>query len=344
MIPLEKLRAVKRIITHEDCADGIASAMILKQALPDATVEFMQYSTPAHRALQPDEGLLFCDFSPWLPKATEVDLMPEALKRIEEFVAAGAIVLDHHGTQEKVVKAFGDLGVYADPKTHPGVSGAVLAFTEVWQPLCREDLEPAIFERYWPIVQMFAETAGVRDLWLKSDRQRFQEACEQREALRFWDVQDLLAVAPPSWADYMEIGRNLWGRHLRKVQAFLDRGVTFTSAKGTRVLISPGLSQTSDAAEMLDQQGRDVDLLVGFGYNASTISGSQEVRLIYSTRSHTGYRCDRLAQTFGGGGHQPAAGFTFTCDLDADANPYKIFRQKLAQFEAPYEVGPGLND
>ncbi len=334
MIPLEKLRAVKRIITHENCADGIASAMILKQALPYATVEFMQYNTPAHRALQPEEGLLFCDFSPWLPQNTEQNkpVMAEALKRLDEFVAAGTIVLDHHGTQEEVVRAFKSLGVYADMKTQPGVSGAVLAFNEVWDPICKEELEPAIYERYRPMVQVFAEVAGVRDTWVKTDA-RFLESRQQREALLFWEVSDLLALAPPNWDERLEIGKNLWERHLRKVQAFIDRGYSFTSAKGTRVLIAPGLSQTSDAAEMLEQQGRHIDLLVGFAYNADNLPEFQEIRLIFSTRSHMGFRCDLLAKNFGGGGHQPAAGFSHTCDLSSDANPYKIFQQRLAEFE-----------
>ncbi|HZL96812.1 MAG TPA: hypothetical protein VFB99_24365 [Vicinamibacterales bacterium] len=58
------LRQVTRIVTHADCADGIASAMLLHDALPEATVEFVQYNTPEWRDLAATPGMLFCDMIP----------------------------------------------------------------------------------------------------------------------------------------------------------------------------------------------------------------------------------------------------------------------------------------
>lgn len=342
MIPLQRLQAVKRIITHDHCADGIASAMILKQALPHAAVDFMQYDSPAHKALMPEEGLLFCDFSPWLPKTkvetavTAKDLEAEAAaqKRLQEFKTAGAIVLDHHSTQERVVKAFGELGVYADAKTQPGVSGAVLAFTEVWDPVCRVGLSPAAYKAHRPIVQAFARDAGVRDTWLTKDGQ-FQAGCEQREALLFWPVADLLSLPVPNWPEKLKIGASLWSRHLRDVREYLDKGARFVSDQKTRILMSAGLSQTSDAAEMNTKgdPAEHVDLIVGFQYVGAKVEGGQVIDLIFSTRSHTGYRCDLLAKAYGGGGHQAAAGFKVSVDPAAAENPYRTFMQFLDAFE-----------
>ena len=124
-LPIEKLKALKVIVSHENCADGLASAMILKDVLPKAKVVFLQYGTPDHVNLVAEEGMIFCDFSP-----------PPA--RAQEFVDVGAIVLDHHKTAKAVVALFGDLGVFADEKDDPGVSGAVLAYREVWLPLLTE--------------------------------------------------------------------------------------------------------------------------------------------------------------------------------------------------------------
>lgn len=122
MIPLEKLRQVTTIVTHDTCPDGLASAMILLDVLPKAEVVFCQYSTPLHKSMIAKPGMLFADFSP-------------DPARIQEFIDQGAIVLDHHKTAKDTVLACGELGVFADEKEDPGVSGAVLAFREVWLPL-----------------------------------------------------------------------------------------------------------------------------------------------------------------------------------------------------------------
>lgn len=122
MLPIDKLQAIKTVVSHENCADGLASAMIIKDVLPDAKVLFFQYGSPDLAALPAEAGMIFCDFSP-------------PANRAQEFVDAGAIVLDHHKTAKDVVALFGALGVYADEKADPGVSGAVLAYREVWLPL-----------------------------------------------------------------------------------------------------------------------------------------------------------------------------------------------------------------
>ena len=121
MIPVDTLRAVRKVIVHKQsaaapCGDGRASALILHAALLGAEVIEMAYGEPAHVNLAAEPGMLFCDFSP-----------PEA--RAAEFVAAGAIVLDHH--ERDRVEPFGALGVFGE-NAH-GESGAWLAWREVYQ-------------------------------------------------------------------------------------------------------------------------------------------------------------------------------------------------------------------
>ena len=148
-IPTPKLRAVRHIIAHDNCPDGVASAMILKQVLPDAKVSFVQYNTPEHESMAPEEHALFCDFSPATP---------------EGWVEKGAIVLDHHKTAKTVVEAFGELGVYADEAAEPGVCGALLAYREVWLQLAKEQ-----YEGEAEVVETFSTLAGIRDTWQKHD-------------------------------------------------------------------------------------------------------------------------------------------------------------------------------
>lgn len=124
MIDIKKLQAIQYIITHDNCSDGLASAMIIKDVCPGATVIFASYNSAVHRDLIATPGMIFCDFSPHPDK-------------VQDFVKAGAIVLDHHKFQKDLVAAFGDLGVFADEVDKPGVSGAVLAYNEVWLPLVK---------------------------------------------------------------------------------------------------------------------------------------------------------------------------------------------------------------
>ena len=121
MIKRDWLLDVTAILTHDNCPDGSASALIASDVLPTARIVFLMHGTQAYEDLAPAPGMLFVDITP--PKA-----------RAKEFVAAGAIVLDHHAKQEDVVKMFGERGIYADEKRQRGVSGAGLAYEHVWRP------------------------------------------------------------------------------------------------------------------------------------------------------------------------------------------------------------------
>lgn len=317
MIPVEKLRAVRHIITHQFCGDGIASAMILKQVLPQASVTFMQYETDAQRNLKPKEGMLFCDFSPHK-------------SRVAEFKDAGAIVLDHHDSQREVVAEFGELGVYADLKTQPGVSGAVLALQEVWLPLNKDGYDDGVMctaptDSERQTVQDIARLAGVRDTWQTKDSD-WQRAREQNEALVFWPVEELLGLNPNDWAAKLSVGSSLFDSKLRRAASRIEGGYTFTTDKGRRVLAFEGLSQASDAAELA---GDKHDLVVAFGY----IVENSKPAVIYSTRSHTDFDCAALALAHGGGGHRPSAGFRIALD-PSTPQPYELLRRLLARYEA----------
>jgi len=82
---------VTKLITHDSCADGLASAMIVKDALPAVEVVFAQYGTPSLEELEPSPGLLFCDLTP--PRA-----------RAQAFADAGAICADcrRKGSEERL--------------------------------------------------------------------------------------------------------------------------------------------------------------------------------------------------------------------------------------------------
>lgn len=281
-IPLDALRTVTTVVTHADCPDGIASAMILHDALPHARIIFARHGAPETVALRAEPGMLFCDFSP-----------PEA--RVVEFVDAGAIVLDHHRTARAVVEAFGPLGVFGDEVTDHGVCGAVLAFREVWRPL----VPGAEYQAPGPVGD-FAALAGIRDTWQRHDP-RWEEACSQAAALTFWPVAQLLAARPQAWPSLMAIGPTLQERRAESVTRAIRDGMCIRV--GTREVVILATTDTSDAMDRLGAAG--VAMVLGFAYRCE----AGKPRMAVSLRGR-GVDVASLARADGGGGHTAAAGFT----------------------------------
>jgi hypothetical protein len=302
MLDLDSLLAVRTIVTHEGCADGIASAIILRDALPNARVEFVQYNTPAHRDLRATPGMLFCDMTP-----------PQ--QRAQEFVDAGAIVLDHHKGARDIVEAFGDRGVFADEATEPGASGATLAFNEVWYRFAATKRSPG---DYCSLSDL-ATLAGIRDTWQRSDP-RWREACAQAAALRFWPPEMLIGAPIDALVQRLEIGETLLQRDEARDERSIAEAYRF-EVGGIRVVAFEGL-HTSDIAE----RETDVDLVLGWRY----LIEEGRARMTVSGRSRGAVSALALAKANGGGGHERAAGFKI--DARANASPYIALKQLVEEY------------
>lgn len=302
MLDLDSLLATRTIVTHESCADGIASAIILRDALLNARVEFVQYNTPAHRDLRVTPGMLLCDMTP-----------PAA--RVQEFVDAGAIVLDHHKGALEIVEAFGDRGVFADETTEPGVSGATLAFREVWMPLSGD--VPADTARW---LHDFSSLAGIRDTWQR-DHARWREACAQAAALRFWMPDMLIGQSLDDIPARLEIGETLLQRDEARDERSIAEAYRF-EVGGIRVVAFEGL-HTSDIAERLDGE---VDLVLGWRYRME----EGRARMDVSCRSNGAVSALALAKANGGGGHERAAGFKV--DAPRFVSPHGLLYQLVEAY------------
>lgn len=322
IIPLELLRAVTDVVTHDHCSDGAASALLLRDALqPGVNIHFLQHNTDEYRTFPSGPNQLWCDITP--PYKKECD-------RTKEFVAAGAIVLDHHKGTQDVVAQYGNLGVFADEKLEPGVSGAVLAFREVWLrmkgPAGLDETAEA-----WH----FATLAGVRDTFQTKDPSWLQ-ACEQAEALRFmpfetWCIKDPFSADNLGWwRDRRALGKILVQKHHNHVERAIRGSHRFNTQRGTRVLMFPGNGGiTSDAAESV---GNSADLVAGFSY-----VGLEEgqAKVVFSLRSHAGYNVLALSEALGGGGHTKAAGFAYSFSPTlGDRDPFTLFAHALERHEA----------
>ena len=328
-IPVDKLLAIETIVVHGNCPDGLSAAIILDDVLPGREIiHAIHKVTP----LEAKPHMLFCDISP--PR-----------ERAEEFRKAGTIVLDHHKSVKDLVASF-ELHAFGDEKDDPGVSGAVLAYREVWLPLIQD--HPS--HRHYPgvhmqhgdfqpdVVERFARLAGIRDTWQRQDP-AWHEACVQGEAVTFYPVSYWLNTPHPLGMlrrnnrillqDRLAVGTISLERKLEGAHRTSKQLLYFTSSKGTKVAVAPNM-WTSDAADLSKP---DTQLFIGFGY---TVEQGQK-RLLISTRSRNGYDCSKFCVFYGGGGHTGAAG----CTLDiqpapglGSSNPYDTIREMVERFES----------
>lgn len=315
MITLDALKAVRTIVVHDNCADGLSSALIARDACPDAEIVFLQYGTDAFVNLPATPGMLFADISPH----------PD---RVAEFVAAGAIVLDHHRTQRSIVEAFGDNGVFGDETTQPGVCGATLVYEHVYKPV-HAARTPQQKDETADFVSQFARLAGVRDTWQRRDPQWHEAGVQQATLMffppQFWLEKTLEQIAA-AWPQYRWIGDIQVAKHEERVAKASRDSDRFTTARGTRVVCFEGVRFSSDAAERLD---KEVDLVIGFSYRVE----EGVPKLLLSTRSHTDFDCADFARSYGGGGHTRAAGCCINFDITDAPNPYAMIRNLLTEYE-----------
>ena len=326
-IDIDKLLAVKTIAAHtypdRPCPDGVASALILRDALPEAEVVFVTHGAELDK-LSERPNVLYCDIAP----ARE---------------CAGAIVLDHHVTSRHLVERYEANGVYSD---RPGVSGAMLAYREVWLPVAyRGPNRPAnhVYEGRGDVGALqLARLAGVRDTWQR-DSPDWEEACAQAEALAFWPWK--------KWSEFafdgngftreleamLAIGPVLYEKKMASARKLALEAHRATTEKGTRLAIVP-TRETSDVAEFI---GDEADVVIGFSYARPSSAGPV---LALSLRSHGGYHVGALCKKLlGGGGHQAAAGAEVQMMWDSWCpGPYERILHVFKTWEQDAQMGSAL--
>lgn len=308
----EQLKSVRKLITHDECHDGIASAITVKAALPDVEVVPVAYGTRHYEELPVEDGLLFCDMSP-------------PASRVQEFVAAGSLIMDHHTSAKPAVEVMG--GVYADEKVDIGVSGAMLAYKYVYTPIAAKETK----YRYAAGLQKLAEFVGIYDLWVR-DSPNWVRAMDLCATLRFYGLNHWLRMDPAKACEWLwsrlDVGAAVNFRKLyRANKVLLGKGYeVLTGTKtGMHVAVFPETVPDKIAGMVMDNAPADIDLV--FAYNYSVEGGRPSLDV--SVRSRGGkFDCGEFAKYFGGGGHLNAAGFTTALGAGT-ASPVTILQSLL---------------
>lgn len=306
----EALKNVTKIVSHAGCADGFASAMICSEALDwKPEVVLVHYNSPELAALEPEPGILFVDFCP-------------PADRADEFLKAGAIVLDHHKGVEDVVMKFVEAGqgAFADEDHDPGVSGASLAESQ-----CYRKLKPVNGD-----VQNFANLAGIRDTW-QTGHKDWEKGVGVALMLRFfgWKHFEERKQAYPLKSDYW-LADLLGKKHSEKIKKHCDERVIVREVRGRKVAFHYDTdSLTSDVDT--EMKSRGVFILIGFFY----VVEKNRPKIIFKTRSSGDFSVRDFCKYYGGNGHTHAAGFS-----QQITNNRFDSKSEVIRFSRPHERDP----
>lgn len=269
---------IKHIVVHGNCADGMASAIILAQCFKNAKVTFGIYGQNEYENILAESGMLFCDIIP--PK-----------ERTDEFIAVDAIVLDHHKHAKEIVKRY-KRHAFGDEVENPGVSGALLAYNNVYVPIMGESEE----------VKYFAKLAGIRDTWQK-DSKYWVDACIQAEALKFYPAEYWLQMPEKLISEEEDIvGEIIYQKKIERIKNS-SKECYITKIGEYKVAIF----QSEDSSDLSDylRDNFGINICMGFNYYCR----DNKIYIGYSCRSDETFDIGGLAKHFGGSGHSKAAGF-----------------------------------
>lgn len=317
MIP--NISQVTHIISHKNCPDGIASALICAAALPHTKVSFVMYGEAEYEDFPlPADQVGILGHPSIGPVQLWVDIIPPA-KRAQEFADTGrCIVLDHHKGAQDVVALFGERGRFADEKVDVGVSGALLAYEHVYLPQMPQALAVD--------VQKFAILTGIRDTWQTQDP-RWDDACAQAEYLTLMGFD---ALCPPNGIDI-----HVWDNAERfTVGHALVRRTREAAAEMASKCMRSGMfaiantRYSSDFAEALREAGDPAQVAVTFQYLPDCAS------IVYSLRAVRGDTdVGAFCKAQGGGGHTKAAGFTIREPNAVQArSPVSLFLERATAY------------
>lgn len=318
---LESIRKIETVYSHASCYDGTAAAIICAFAFKrlgiDPKFEFIQYDSSEQLNLIPKPNCLFIDITP-------------SLLSIDQWLPFKPLILDHHETAKPAVESL--QGIFGLNSRFE--SGANLAYNFIYKPIefqyggsdeCDEcdgsgtyKLDGEICkcicseEQEVDPISRFAHLCAIRDTW--QDKHEDWEAAQYVcHGLDLYSNQELLekiqdgSYGPNDLVVLSDIGSRLYRKILRKSKAVAQTAFITTinyQQQAIKVAIfnctEKIISETCHI--LLNEYGCQlaISYFTNFNYN--------EFQTVVSLRSNT-LKVNEIAQRFGGGGHQGAAGY-----------------------------------
>ena len=265
--------AVRKLITHANCADGLAAAIVARESCgPTLPIEFVAYGTEQHRTLTPEPGVVFADFSPH----------PDT---VEAWLPFDPIVLDHHVHARAIVASF-PRGVFDNKQ-----SGALLLLAHL-----------ATFHSN--NLARLAVLADVRDRWVK-ESQWWPAAQAQARVMMSLHRDVALALGSSGLRQFEDFGMYLAETERLRAAEVVSTLRRQPVGEFTVGVVASGSALSSMIGDLAREQG--FDLTACFHLQEDPATGRKSV--VYSLRSSERIDCGAFAKWLGGGGHQRAAGF-----------------------------------
>lgn len=350
MVSIQALLKVSTVYVHKDCGDGLAAAMIIQDAYRMAgktvVIKFVAHNTKAQDGYVTDicgdptcEFALYCDITP-------------SRDSVQTYGAPdNVIVLDHHLEQKDVTESFKH-HVFAHEEKEPGVSGAVLAFREVWEPINKHvGAEDFLFGNRVQFTRAFATDVGARDTGQKKNprfmRGQWTNAMLMSKPPAYWlaprgtsEFGDPQIPEPYLFDAEVRQGQLLFELRQEAVQEAIKQCLVM-EVDGAVLMVfqecAAGPRLTTDVAWSL-QEGVGIQpkpkrgvLLAGFSY----VMSEGQPLLVYSLRSVDGFDVGKLAKVNGGGGHSKAGGFSVRIRREGaivNLDPYETMRERVERF------------
>lgn len=315
---IDHLKQVRIIITHADCVDGIASAIIIADAIKAKHIQ-LYVGSQQHLELEPEPGMLFCDCSP--------------KTKTKRFLEAGAMVFDHHESAKEITQQFVEKGLGYYGETNNGIAGAKIAYQLIWFPLMSPFID-------WTIsksnnLQKLAELASIRDTWQKNNP-LWEEANILGSTLRFYPFKYWMDKVSSEKAgefskDELLVGKISYEKYLKQINKVADTAFHTIWADKKISVFSANGHFTSDVSELLRKRGQNIT--VGFSFNIE----NNIPKVCYSVRSDESFDCAQFCKHFGGGGHIRAAGFSVPV-YAIDQNPFGLIIKLLNLFSVKEQI------
>jgi oligoribonuclease NrnB/cAMP/cGMP phosphodiesterase (DHH superfamily) len=262
-------------IWHDFCTDGMASAWVVHHKFGAGNVEFFggAYGQPAPcESLIKGKDIYLVDFS------YDIDTMRKMAK-----LANSVTILDHHKSAELAIQPLLDEGIvqgtFASDK-----SGALLT----WAWLFPDDRPPILLEH-----------VSDRDLWkFDLDDSREVEAALSSYPMEI-DTWDQLMVG--SLGDYIKEGKAILRSQRQKIKQHLVSTQRTVELAGYRVpMANVPYAWASEAGELM---------YANKPFSISFVIQRDNVKFSLRSAKHTGVDVREIAEIYGGGGHNGAAGF-----------------------------------